>query len=343
MAIGNWVIQNGQLVDTSASGSQYVSSSPSAAGSFSRSTSYSPSTASSAAGALQSAIDQIYNLSQQNTAKSEALARELRDWQTQQTKIAQDYNAAEAAKNRDWQEMMSSTAHQREVADLKAAGLNPVLSAMGGNGASTTSGATASVSAPSGSRGDVDMSTSQALVSLLGTLWTSQTEIELQRASAQNNLAIADKNRAAQESVAEIYGQYGLATQRIAGQYGLSQAQVSGAYGELMSRISADATVSSAQLHKEASEYGAKLGLVGSTLNTFANTMTDLVQTGAGVFNNLVSSLTSRSNAKLNAETTERGQNANFLSGLISNFTSSQNSKRSMFGDLLRAIPFLGG
>ena len=59
---------------------------------------------------------------------------------------AMAYNSEEAQKNRDWQEEMSNTSYQRAVKDLEAAGLNPVLAAYNGYGASTPSGGYGSVS-----------------------------------------------------------------------------------------------------------------------------------------------------------------------------------------------------
>lgn len=67
------------------------------------------------------------------------------------------WSAVEAQKSRDWQTEMSDTSYQRAVADLKAAGLNPILAAARSAGASTgsggmaTGGSAASVSSTSGS------------------------------------------------------------------------------------------------------------------------------------------------------------------------------------------------
>lgn len=64
---------------------------------------------------------------------------------------ANAFSANEAQKLRDWETEMSNTAFQRQVADMRAAGINPAMAMNGSSGASTPSGsAPSSVSPGSG-------------------------------------------------------------------------------------------------------------------------------------------------------------------------------------------------
>lgn len=94
-------------------------------------------------------------------------------------------SAKQAKQDRDFQERMSSTSHRREVADLQAAGLNPILSA--NRGASTPGGAMGQVDDPSegGARG---LQAALALRQL-------QANVELTRAQADHEAASAQAAR----------------------------------------------------------------------------------------------------------------------------------------------------
>lgn len=104
------------------------------------------------------------------------------------TMLTNIWNAREARQNREFQERMSSTAHEREVADLRRSGLNPMLSArLGGS------------SSPGGDRAvmeDLGKGVSSAL-----QVQRAKAEIELLKAQAEQAHAGAVQSTTASEDM----------------------------------------------------------------------------------------------------------------------------------------------
>ena len=162
------------------------------------------------------------SISDVNTAKSIEQANKQMVFQRNSAQEQYRYNAEQARINREWQEMMSNTAHQREVKDLVAAGLNPILSATGGSGAAVTSGATASGSVQSGSMGSVDTGFGAMLSNYINNLYSkaiatmnnkNSKDIAMQQIAAQiamNELSTAAQIKAAGMSAGAVISAAGI-------------------------------------------------------------------------------------------------------------------------------------
>ena len=113
------------------------------------------------------------------------------------------FNAREAQRNREFQERMSNTSYQRAVADMKKAGVNPMLSVMQG-GASSPAGSV--VGGTTGAPQHNTMSSALNAASLRSTLDNIEADTELKKANADNVKAQLPGTSASSAFEAAKYG-----------------------------------------------------------------------------------------------------------------------------------------
>lgn len=258
-------------------------------------------------GYLHDLVEGQLNLAERNSALSQEMADKANLFSHDEAVLARAWSGQQAKMNRDWQTEMSNTAHQREVSDLIAAGLNPILSA--NNGASTGNSGVPGASMAQSHQGQVDTTSAYGMAT---NLMQSMISSAVQLKSLDVEQAMQDKSIA----LARDQMENDINRSVISGQYTERAAQA-GAYGTIV------ASENSAEVSRFRSETDREIAKLNNETQRINAKLNAQIQRE----NNKLTNKTSRENAKTQAQAT-------FAASRRGNYNSSTGTVRNLAEDL---------